>query len=101
MESLAANHSRASQSSKGIGHYVRRCRTASRPASNSVGAGSRSARNRDMNESEKHVLDAASLGTAVATVAGWLPALAAIFTIVWTGIRIYETKTVQHFLRRR
>jgi hypothetical protein len=27
-----------------------------------------------------------------------LPAIAAIFTIVWTTIRIYETKTVQGLL---
>jgi hypothetical protein len=27
-----------------------------------------------------------------------LPAVAAIFTIIWTGIRIYETDTVQKFL---
>lgn len=54
-----------------------------------------------MNESTKHAIDAASAGTAVATVAGWLPALAAIFTIVWTGIRIYETRTVQRWLRRQ
>jgi hypothetical protein len=40
------------------------------------------------------------LGTAVATVAGWLPAVAAIFTIVWTGIRIYESRTVQHIVMR-
>jgi len=26
---------------------------------------------------------------------GILPSIAAGFTIVWTGIRIYETKTVQ------
>ncbi len=53
-----------------------------------------------MNETTKHAIDAASFGTAVATVAGWLPSLAAIFTIIWTGIRIYETKTVQHIISR-
>lgn len=53
-----------------------------------------------MNESTKHAIDAVSFGTAVATVAGWFPSLAAIFTIIWTGIRIYETKTVQHIISR-
>lgn len=53
-----------------------------------------------MNEPAKHAIDAVSLTTAVATVAGWLPSVAAIFTIVWTGIRIYETKTIQHLVGR-
>ena len=53
-----------------------------------------------MNESTKHAIDAASFSTALATVAGWLPSVAAIFTIVWTGIRIYETKTIQHLVER-
>ncbi len=44
--------------------------------------------------------DALSVGTVIATLAAWLPPLAALFTIVWTGIRIYETKTVQRFLNR-
>lgn len=45
--------------------------------------------------------DAVSLGVVVATVAEWLPALAALLTIVWTAIRIWETKTVQRLVRRR
>ena len=45
--------------------------------------------------------DAISIGVAVATVADWLPAVAALLTIVWTIIRIYETRTVQRLLRRR
>ncbi len=53
-----------------------------------------------MNESAKQAVDALSLGTVVATVAGWLPAVAAIFTIVWTGIRIYESRTVQNLVIR-
>ena len=31
---------------------------------------------------------------------GWIPAVAAMFTIVWTAIRIYETKTVQGLLAK-
>jgi hypothetical protein len=30
-----------------------------------------------------------------------LPAVAAIFTIVWTAIRIWETKTVQGWLNNK
>ena len=50
-------------------------------------------------EQIKHTGDALSIGTVIATLAGWLPALAALATLVWTGIRIYETKTVQRFLK--
>jgi len=41
-----------------------------------------------------------SIGTVIGTLAQVLPAIAAIFTIVWTVIRIYETKTVQAILKR-
>lgn len=51
-----------------------------------------------MTDPAKALVDAASISTAVATVAGWLPAFAALLTIVWTGIRIYETRTVQRWL---
>lgn len=52
-----------------------------------------------MNEHVKHTIDAASMATAVGTIAGWLPAVAALFTIIWTGIRIYESKTVQRLVK--
>jgi hypothetical protein len=48
-----------------------------------------------MDESTKHLLDATSIFTAVGTMLSWLPHLASLFTIVWLGIRIWETKTVQ------
>jgi hypothetical protein len=51
-----------------------------------------------LQESTKHVLDGASVVTAVGTVMQILPSIAAVFTIVWTAIRIYETKTVQKLL---
>jgi hypothetical protein len=52
----------------------------------------------DTGESLKYVADAASVLTVVGTLVNVLPSLAAIFTIVWTSIRIYETKTVQRWL---
>ena len=55
----------------------------------------------NMDDSTKHILDFASIFTAVGTVLKWLPYLAAIFTIVWTGIRIYETRTVQTVRAKR
>ena len=48
----------------------------------------------------KPIGDALSISTVIATIAGWLPAAAALVTIVWTGIRIWETKTVQGFVKR-
>ena len=38
----------------------------------------------------KAILDAVSIGNVIATITGWLPAFAALLSIVWTGIRIYE-----------
>ncbi len=51
-----------------------------------------------MNEHAKHVLDWASVSTVLATLVGWLPHIAAIVSIVWGLLRIYETKTVQRLL---
>ncbi len=48
----------------------------------------------------KQVADVAAVGTMGATLIGWLPAAAAGLTIIWTLIRIYETKTVQRFVAR-
>ncbi len=50
-------------------------------------------------ETVKQTVDALSMVTVVGTLVDVLPALAAIFTIVWTTIRIYETKTIQKFIR--
>jgi hypothetical protein len=48
----------------------------------------------------KHAGDAISIITVVGTLAEVLPALAAILTIVWTAIRIWETDTVQRLMGR-
>ena len=39
--------------------------------------------------------DVLAASVTVATILEWLPALAALFTIIWTAIRIWETETVQ------
>lgn len=44
--------------------------------------------------------DFVSAGIVVGTIAQLLPHLAAILTIVWTLIRIFETDTVKGFMRR-
>jgi hypothetical protein len=52
----------------------------------------------NMDEATKHIVDGLSLVTVLGTLVDILPAVAAVFTIVWTAIRIYETKTVQGWL---
>ena len=49
-------------------------------------------------EHAKQVVDGISMVTVVGALIDVLPAIAAGFTIVWTGIRIYETQTVQKWL---
>ena len=51
-----------------------------------------------MDETTKHLVDAASIATMLGALGSILPPLAALFTIAWTGIRIYETNTVQALL---
>ena len=49
----------------------------------------------EISEGTKHAVDALSVVTVVGTLVEFLPAIAAIFTIVWTAIRIWETETVR------
>lgn len=49
----------------------------------------------------KHVIDYTSIGVALGSLIQILPSIAAALSIVWTVIRIYETKTVQSWLKRR
>ncbi len=51
-----------------------------------------------LTDATKHIIDTASIATAVGTLMQLLPAIAALFTIIWTTIRIYETKTMQKLL---
>jgi hypothetical protein len=54
-----------------------------------------------VSETTKHVGDAVSVVTVIGALMQWLPALAALFTIIWTAIRIYETDTVQLLLGKK
>jgi hypothetical protein len=51
-----------------------------------------------MDNMKNHFTDASAVAVAGATVLHWLPEIAALFSVVWTVIRIYETKTFQAFL---
>lgn len=48
----------------------------------------------------KSTIDVASIGTVVFTLSHWLPPVAALISIIWGCIRIYETDTVQKLLGR-
>jgi hypothetical protein len=54
-----------------------------------------------LNEGTKHFLDGLSLVTVLGTLMSWLPAIAALLSIIWTLLRIYESKTVQSILRKK
>ena len=49
-------------------------------------------------EGTKQIVDAVSVVTVVGTLGDILPPMAALFTLIWTAIRIYETDTVQKIL---
>jgi hypothetical protein len=52
-------------------------------------------------ETAKTAGDVLSIATVVGTLAEVLPAIAALFTIIWTAVRIYETDTVQKLLGKK
>ena len=49
-------------------------------------------------EEGKEVVDIAAASTGIMALATWLPPTASLFTIVWLGIRIYESETIQKLL---
>jgi hypothetical protein len=54
----------------------------------------------ETHETAKNVVDVLSIMTVVGTLVEMLPSVAAIFTIVWTAIRIWETETVRSWFGR-
>jgi|TARA_A100000172_G_C3002179_1_gene96688 hypothetical protein len=54
-----------------------------------------------LDEPSKQIVDTVSVATTVGALAGVLPALAALLTILWTAIRIWETDTVQDVFQKR
>ena len=54
----------------------------------------------DVNEHTKHLIDWASIATVLGTLMNILPTIAALWSIVWTTIRIWETKTVQDLVKK-
>jgi hypothetical protein len=52
-------------------------------------------------DNAKNAIDALSVMTVVGTLMDFLPAVAALFTIIWTAIRIWETDTVRSLTGRK
>lgn len=53
-----------------------------------------------LSDSTKHAIDTISVATVLASLTAWLPPIAALISIIWGLIRIYETRTVQTWLGR-
>lgn len=49
----------------------------------------------ELTEQSKTIVDALSVVTVLGTLLQALPALAALFTIIWTLIRIWESDTIR------
>jgi len=51
-------------------------------------------------EQVKNVGDVVSAGTVTASLFGYLPEISALFALIYTLIRIYESKTVQDLIAK-
>ena len=52
-------------------------------------------------ETAKQFVDGLSLVTVVGTLTEMLPSISALLSIIWVGIRIWETDTVQSLFGRK
>ena len=55
----------------------------------------------EISESTKHLVDVLSVATVLGALVDILPSMAALFTILWTGLRIWETDTVRGWTGRK
>ena len=51
-------------------------------------------------ESVKETVDIVAASTGLLSLVAWLPPTASLFTIVWLGIRIYESETIQKLVKK-
>lgn len=49
----------------------------------------------------RHILDAVSIGTTIASLAGLLPPLAALASILWIGFQFYHSEPVKKWRNTR
>jgi len=54
-----------------------------------------------VSDNAKHVVDAVSVGTVIATLTTWLPPIAALLSIIWTALRLWEMITGKPIANRR
>jgi len=54
----------------------------------------------ELSEHTKTAVDALSVVTVLGALVNALPAIAALFTIIWTALRIWETDTVRGWTGR-
>lgn len=54
-----------------------------------------------MDNHGKDLMDVAAASTGILSLAAWLPPTASLFTIIWLGLRIYESKTVQDLINKK
>ena len=52
-----------------------------------------------LNEDVKHFVDAASIGTTLLALLEIIPHVTAVLSLIWVCIRLYETKTVQRWIK--
>ena len=53
-----------------------------------------------MTDHAKTIFDVSSLTIVAGTLMSYLPAVAALASLVWSVIRIYETETVQRWIKK-
>jgi hypothetical protein len=52
-------------------------------------------------DTAKAVADGAAVLTTIGVMATWLPPLASLFTIIYLGLRIWESDTVREITKRK
>lgn len=54
-----------------------------------------------IDETIKYFIDVISISTVLATLTAWLPPIAALLSIIWTAMRIYEMITGKEIAGRK
>lgn len=54
-----------------------------------------------LGDAQRRVVDVGAALVAAGTLASILPHLAALFTVIWYALQVYETRTIQRWRRRR
>ena len=53
-----------------------------------------------MDDHAETIVDLSSITVVLATLVDWLPAAAALASLIWSVIRIYETATFQRWIKK-